>query len=141
MSDREAAAGRDGLGPAATGRYGWGETNTTLLQRTDATMTDSEHEIGGASEAAELLGLSVSRFNALRLRDTHVYDPVEESLTRVNRNRGDLREHLAEKHLVAPAFAGRRPAGGRWKYNLELLREYRRRGWPGARFPNPEGIG
>lgn len=97
-------------------------------------MTDSAHDIGGASEAAELLGLSVSRFNALRLRDTHVYDSVEQSLTEVNPDREDLREHLADKHLVAPIFAGRRPAGGRWKYDLTRLREYRREGWPGARF-------
>lgn len=100
-------------------------------------MTNSEHEIGGANEAAELLGLSVSRFNALRLRDTYLYDPVKESLSRVNPNRANLRERLAGEHLVAPTFAGRRLAGGRWRYNLTRLREYRRDGWPGARFRTP----
>lgn len=97
-------------------------------------MTTTEDDIGGATEAAEALDLSVSQFNSLRLQDTYVYDPVQESLTKVDPSRDDLRERLAGKHLVAPSFAGHRRAGGRWRYNLKRLREYRRRGWPGAQF-------
>lgn len=95
----------------------------------------SNEEIGGASEAADVLGVSRSQFNAMRLRDTHIYDPVGETLTPVDIERDDLREFLADKHLVAPTLAGRRQAGGQWEYNLELLRQYRHRGWPGAQYP------
>jgi hypothetical protein len=98
----------------------------------------AEKKFGGATDAAEVLGVSISQFNEMRLRDTHVYDSRTEECTPIDPDRDDLRSFLEGKHLVAPAYAGRRPAGGHWEYNLHRLREYRERGWPGARYTRPE---
>jgi hypothetical protein len=88
----------------------------------------TERKLGGATEAAGVLGVSISQFNSMRLLDTYIYDPVH-GMTKVDPGRADLRPYLADKHLMAPTFAGRRHAGGRWEYNLVRLREYRCDGW------------
>lgn len=92
-------------------------------------------KIGTAEEAADVLGISLSQFNHMRLLDTYVWNAQTESLQQVDPDRDDLRAYLKDKHLVAPAFAGRRPAGGSWRFNLTRLREYEERGWPGAEYP------
>lgn len=98
-------------------------------------MSNKKPEFGNAKEAAEVLNMSRSQFNEMRLRDTYIYDPIEQTLTKIDRDREDLRDHLDGKHLVAPMFAGQRRIGGKWEYNLDRLREYRKHGPPGAQFP------
>lgn len=91
----------------------------------------TERKTGGATQAAKVLGVSISQFNSMRLLDTYIYDPVH-GMTKVDPHRAELRQYLADKHLMAPTFAGHRHAGGRWTYNLEKLREYRCDGWGNA---------
>lgn len=92
-------------------------------------------EIGNAKEAADVLGVSLSQFNHMRLLDTYTWEPQGRSRTKIDPTRDDLREFLQGKHLVAPAYAGRRPAGGSWTFNLTRLRKYQEHGWPGAEYP------
>lgn len=99
-------------------------------------MTDEK--LGGATEAAAVLDLSISQFNTMRLLATYIYDPLRGTTERVDPDRDDLREYLADKHLLAPTFAGHRYPGGRWKYNLAKLRKYQCNGWPGAPYDHPK---
>lgn len=94
-------------------------------------------EIGTAKEAADLLDVSLSQFNRMRLLDTYIWEPQTGARQRVDPGRDDLRDHLADKHLVAPAYAGRRLAGGSWRFNLTKLKKYQEQGWPGAEYPDP----
>lgn len=102
----------------------------------------SEDKIGTAREAAELLGLSLSRFNEQRLAATYEYDPRAQQLLplppREDLPEGQtLREYMEGRHLAAPTLAGQRRAEGSWKFNLTRLQQYRQRGWPGAEYPEP----
>lgn len=96
-------------------------------------------EIGTAQEAAGVLGLSLSQFNRMRLLDTYIWEPQTGTRKKVDPERDDLRSHLKGKHLVAPAYAGRRPAGGSWRFNLTRLEKFREHGWPGAEYVDPAG--
>jgi len=104
----------------------------------------SDDTIGTAREAAELLGLSLSQFNARRRAVTREYDPATgETFALPSKDDlpedTSLREYLRDRHLVAPTLAGNRMPRGSWEFNLTVLQEYREQGWPGARFPTPVG--
>lgn len=63
-------------------------------------------EIGTAKEAAKVLGVSLSQFNRMRLLDTYVWKPQARARQKIDPERDDLRDHMSDKHLVAPAYAG-----------------------------------
>lgn len=92
---------------------------------------------GGATEAAEILGKSLSQFNAIRVRVTYVYDPLTQSLLRPTEEQLSDRQWLQSHHLTAPTLAGQSLPRSPWEYRLDLLAEYRELGWPGARYPLP----
>lgn len=102
----------------------------------------SKDTIGTATEAAELLGLSLSQFNEQRLAATYEYDPAERSLRRLPDQEElpegvSLRQYMKGLHLTAPTLAGQRRAEGSWEFNLTRLQQYRERGWPGAEYREP----
>lgn len=101
----------------------------------------SEDKIGTATEAAKLLGLSLSQYNEQRLAATYEYDPRTQQLLplppRDELPEGQtLREYMEGRHLVAPTLAGQRRPGGSWEFNLTRLQGLRENGWPGARYPD-----
>lgn len=103
----------------------------------------SDDTIGTAQEAADLLGLSLSQFNEQRLAATYEYDPATGEVSplpeRSELPEGQtLREYMRGRHLTAPTLAGQRRAGGSWEFNIDRLRRYRKNGWPGGRFPDPD---
>lgn len=86
-----------------------------------------------AKEAAEVLGLSLSQFNERRRHDTWIYNVQDQTLgERVDPGLSRYRQKVKSLHLVTPTLAGRKPAGGRWEYNLEKLRRLRDQPWPGS---------
>ena len=92
---------------------------------------------GGSREAARVLEMPESTFNRIRLRATYVYDPVTRSLSPLDPDAQGLRAQLGRLHLTAPTLAGQKLPGHRWEFRLDLLKQYRRMGWPAAEFPVP----
>lgn len=91
-----------------------------------------KEKFGGATDAARLLGVSLSSFNAMRAAETFIYEPTTQQLTKLTSEHLSNRGFLSRHHLVAPTLAGTKRPGGRWEFNLERLRHIRENGFPGV---------